>query len=208
MNERSSSRTDLLIAMKSFIFVTAGVVCMSSMCYFIPAQLLRDEDAANYEATPRQNLGDYCFKKLSKLRALNIHIYDQYLIDAVIGGIRDENIARTVRAAEHTDANALYAYLNTVGEMPQERKSVHLNSGQFQPSTSSRSGYSNHNKREVNKPSGTRSTCFNCGILGHISFNCRKPRVECTNCKRLGHSKEKCPFPRKKEQQVEVLRSV
>ncbi|CAH1967041.1 unnamed protein product [Acanthoscelides obtectus] len=80
------------------------------------------KDAANYDAAPGQNLGDYCFKKLSKLRALNIQIPDPYLIDAVIGGIRDENIARTVRAAQHTDANALYAYLNTVGEMPQEKK--------------------------------------------------------------------------------------
>nr|CAI5852491.1 unnamed protein product [Callosobruchus analis] len=40
---RIVNTTELVIALKSFIFVTAGVVAMSSMCYFIPAQLLTDE---------------------------------------------------------------------------------------------------------------------------------------------------------------------
>ncbi|VEN41315.1 unnamed protein product, partial [Callosobruchus maculatus] len=40
---RIVNATELLIILKSFVFVTAGVVAMSSMCYFIPAQLLTDE---------------------------------------------------------------------------------------------------------------------------------------------------------------------
>ena len=48
------------------------------------ANLLKD--APTYEAKPGQNLGDYCFKKLMKLRALKLSIPDEFLIDAVIEG--------------------------------------------------------------------------------------------------------------------------
>lgn len=80
------------------------------------ANLLKD--ASNYETKPGQNLGDYCFKKLTKLRALKIKIPDEYLIDAVIGGIKDDNIARIIRSAQHQNADKLFAYLNTLGDMP------------------------------------------------------------------------------------------
>lgn len=63
------------------------------------------KEAALYQSAPGQALGDYCFQKLSKTRKLDIKIPDKYLIDAVIGGITDENVARTVRSAQHQDAN-------------------------------------------------------------------------------------------------------
>jgi hypothetical protein len=66
------------------------------------------KEAANYETTAGQTLGDYCFQKLSKLRALQLQIPEECLVDAVIGGITDPNIARTVRSARYTDANSLY----------------------------------------------------------------------------------------------------
>ncbi|KAJ8909358.1 hypothetical protein NQ315_000447 [Exocentrus adspersus] len=50
--------------------------------------------AANYEARPGQSLGDYCFQKLQKLQALRCNISDKCLIDAVIGGVKDEYVAR------------------------------------------------------------------------------------------------------------------
>jgi hypothetical protein len=53
------------------------------------------KEAANYETTAGQTLGDYCFQKLSKLRALQLQIPEECLVDAVIGGITDPNIART-----------------------------------------------------------------------------------------------------------------
>lgn len=65
-------------------------------------------EAAIYGSTPGQALGDYCFQKLSKMRKLDINIPDRYLIDAVIGGITDENVARTIRSAQHRNANELY----------------------------------------------------------------------------------------------------
>lgn len=54
------------------------------------------KEAALYESNPGQALGNYCFQKLSKMRRLDIDIPDKYLIDAVIGGITDENVARTI----------------------------------------------------------------------------------------------------------------
>jgi len=74
-------------------------------------------EAALYECAPGQALGDYCFQKLNKMRKLDIRIPDKYLIDVVIGGITDENVARTVRSAQHRDANTLYAYMTTLGHL-------------------------------------------------------------------------------------------
>lgn len=51
------------------------------------------------------------------MRKLNIKIPDKYLIDVVIGGITDKNVARTVRSAQHFDANELYAYMTTLGNL-------------------------------------------------------------------------------------------
>ncbi|KAJ8938824.1 hypothetical protein NQ314_011314 [Rhamnusium bicolor] len=110
------------------------------------AKLLKD--TSNYETTPGQNLGDYGFQKLSKLWALNLQIPDKCLIDAVIGGITDENIARTVRSVHHTDANTLYAYLNTMGNMPNKT---------YTPNTS-------HFVGDCRKP---RLECTKCNKLGH-----------------------------------------
>ncbi|KYN30277.1 hypothetical protein ALC57_00264 [Trachymyrmex cornetzi] len=50
------------------------------------------KDAALYETSRGQALGNYCFNKLSKLRKLDLVIPDKYLIDAVIGGITDTRV--------------------------------------------------------------------------------------------------------------------
>jgi len=55
------------------------------------------------------------------MRKLDITLLDKYLIDAVISGITDENIAKTVRSAQHSDANELYAYV-TLGNQPSKNE--------------------------------------------------------------------------------------
>ncbi|XP_018313449.1 uncharacterized protein [Mycetomoellerius zeteki] len=166
-------------------------------------------EAALYESSPGQSLGDYCFQKLNKLRKLDINIADKYLVDAVIGGIVDARVARTVRAAQHTNPNSLYAYMTTLGNMPfrsekgktfaltnkSERKGESADGSQkghaqtaSEPNTST-NGRTNDDSNN-NKP---RIECFNCGKSGHIARKCRKPRVECDRCNRLGHLGEKCP---------------
>ncbi|XP_029054694.2 uncharacterized protein LOC114881970 [Osmia bicornis bicornis] len=60
------------------------------------------KEAALYKASPGQSLRDYCFQKLNKIRNLDIVIREEYQIDMVIDGIKDDNIARTARAARQT----------------------------------------------------------------------------------------------------------
>ena len=44
-----------------------------------------------------------------------LNIPESYLIDAIIGGITDENIARSARSSRFMDTNELYRYLSTLG---------------------------------------------------------------------------------------------
>jgi hypothetical protein len=135
------------------------------------------KEAANYETTAGQTLGDYCFQKLSKLRALHLQIPEECLVDAVIGGITDPNIARTVRSARSTDANSLYAYLNTMGEMPRNAhfsriiEDVSINT--HKPSTSGRDNFYQKSYEQ-----NVTQACYNCGISGHFARKCRKPRQQ------------------------------
>jgi hypothetical protein len=139
------------------------------------SKLLRE--AANYETTAGQTLGDYCFQKLSKLRALQLQIPEECLVDAVIGGITDPNIACTVRSARYTDANSLYCYLNTMGEMPRSshysQTVENVNTSMHKSNTAGRDNFDQKSRQQ-----NVTRTCFNCGISGHFARDCRKPRQQ------------------------------
>ena len=155
------------------------------------------KDAANYESTPGQSLGDYCFQKLSKIRLLNITMPDNYIIDLVIGGITNENIARTIRSAQHADANSLYTFMNTIGAIPAKNtflKTVPNSKSREYSHKSGTSGAPAKVEPKTESQTKTRPvTCFNCNKTGHIAKNCFKPRVQCTGCRRLGHESDRCP---------------
>lgn len=36
------------------------------------------------------------------------------------------------------------------------------------------------------------STCFNCGTVGHISYQCTKKKVRCNSCLKFGHLRKFC----------------
>ncbi|KAH0817165.1 hypothetical protein GEV33_005626 [Tenebrio molitor] len=73
-------------------------------------------DAATYEAMPGQDL----------------IIPELYLIDAVIGGIPDENIARSARSSNFEDTNELYAFLSQT-KISQEPRNIFLEPIQLSP---------------------------------------------------------------------------
>ncbi|XP_011860091.1 PREDICTED: uncharacterized protein LOC105557453 [Vollenhovia emeryi] len=159
------------------------------------------KEAALYESVPGQALGDYCFQTLRKMRKLDITIPDKYIIDAVIGGITDENVARTVRSAQHSDANELYAYMTTLDSLPTktERNKAATNTkserkDRVSPIDEARVVNTSDSTPSTGDKAKTKIECFNCGKAGHIARKCRMPRIECERCNRLGHQTEKCPL--------------
>lgn len=132
----------------------------------------------------------------------------------MIGGITNAHIARTVRSARHTDANALYAYMTTLGNMllknergktagsgsKSDRTASTLRHGQSQAADKKRTV--TDDKTTDDKTTDEKITsndkpqieCYNCCKIGRIARKCRKPRVECERCKRLGYSSNKCPL--------------
>nr|GEX92229.1 putative reverse transcriptase domain-containing protein [Tanacetum cinerariifolium] len=40
------------------------------------------------------------------------------------------------------------------------------------------------------------SGCYKCGVLNHMSKDCKKPMILCYNCNQLGHKSNKCPNPK------------
>jgi hypothetical protein len=86
------------------------------------AKLLRE--SALYEEREGQDLSEYCFNKIDKLNALQLKIPETSLVDAVIGGITDEGIARAAKALRFQNTNGLYAYLSAIGKMLMTTPSV------------------------------------------------------------------------------------
>jgi hypothetical protein len=147
------------------------------------SKLLRE--AALYETRKGQDLSEYCFNKLERLRALKLDIPEAYLVDAIIGGITDENIARTTRSSRFTDTNELYAYLSTIGHLPGSRPVKSAPTPQYAtPGTS------------TEKSLKMGMECYNCKGP-HRARDCPKPRAECFNYKQRGHFQSKCPFKRR-----------
>lgn len=143
------------------------------------------KEAALYETHTGQDLSEYCFNKLDKLRALKLTIPELYLVDAVIGGISDENIARSARASRFTNTNELYSYLSTLGCMPS------TSTGEIVKKTINTS-VQQRSVRNTDANMKPRMQCYNCKGP-HRARDCKKPRLECFNCKRLGHIAKRCP---------------
>ena len=176
------------------MYANPTVLTLESRSAF--AKLLKE--AALYETQPEQDLSEYCFNKLDKLRSLKLKIPEEYLVDAVIGGVTDESIARSARASRFQTSNEIYAYLSTLGKMPSSKT----------PSQPEVAG----NKRRLHRPylpttshsqerlerTQTQMQCFNCKGP-HRVRDCKKPKLECFNCSRLGHIAKSCP-DKKKEQ--------
>lgn len=149
------------------------------------------QSAANYEARSGQSLGDYCFCKLQKLQALRCNINDECMIDAVIGGIRDENIARTLSSMRFADTDDMYSKMRTMGNVPlvTHKRTYEISdsvANKKRPSPTVRDSLQQQNPRVL------QVLCYNCKQTGHLARNCPRPKLECRKCHKLGHLAAKC----------------
>ncbi|KAJ3621738.1 hypothetical protein MTP99_003844 [Tenebrio molitor] len=174
-------------------------------------------EAANYNLAIGQNLSDYCFEKTAKLRQLRLAIPEEYVIDSIIEGIKDEKIALPARAASFKSVGTLANYLSNVSpttlssEKPTEtvtdrsNSSYHLTHGK----TFSKPFYKINKNARASPRAPYRITCYNCHE-NHRATDCPKPNIECTNCHKLGHTREKCwvSRPKTNNKQVNEIRAV
>ncbi|XP_053987954.1 uncharacterized protein LOC128881192 [Hylaeus volcanicus] len=148
-------------------------------------------------ASPWQQLGDYCFEKLSKLRALKLKIPDAYLEDAVISSIGDETIERTIRSNRYENVDELHAVMKEMGSMPRAtaqkmaspRQRGPMNEIEPTTSTSTAKPTSSTTAEDTRRRA---VTCFNCGEVGHYSGRCPSSPVTCKSCSRQGHLNRFC----------------
>ena len=134
----------------------------------------RLETVCAYKAWPGQKLGDYCFRKLEKLRKLEYKIRDEDQIDVVIGGIPDTGIARDIRSAKIKDVEELYLFMRRMGNMPSQngrRRTTPEPSQQDQPSSS----IAATSRKEDRNENRTKTSCYNCRRVGHRARDCKEP---------------------------------
>ncbi|XP_054000690.1 uncharacterized protein LOC128888082 isoform X2 [Hylaeus anthracinus] len=133
------------------------------------------------------------------------NIHDSCLEDAVIGGIADENIARTIRSKKYNDIDELYAAMHEMGSMPRatEPKIIPrpvayqrgpMNKTVPTASTSTAKLTSSTPAEATQRPS---IVCFNCGTVGHISVKSPKTAVICKSCDKKGHLDRFCSRPKR-----------
>ncbi|XP_043262243.1 uncharacterized protein LOC122403028 [Colletes gigas] len=155
------------------------------------------KEAADYAAMPGQKLGDYCFTKLAKLRALKLEIPDKYMRDAVIGSIGDEAIERTIRANKYATVDELYVAMRQMGSMPTADETLSMKTSQpvacMSTAVPGSSGLQPSKRKSGDgKRPNTRAVCFNCGEEGQISRSCLKYKHACSACMKKGHMKRYC----------------
>lgn len=65
---------------------------------------------------PRTNesLFNYCFRKLSAIRALNLNLSGKDEVSLIVGGLLDDNLKFSIRSANILDAESLAAYLKSI----------------------------------------------------------------------------------------------
>ena len=186
-----------------------AITLKKQFCKSVPFNTLF-KDAALYEASPGQSLGDFCFQKLTRLRRMKLTLPDEYVIDAVIGSIPNDEIVRAIRAARCQSPEGLYAQLCTMGQMPSAptldkgapKGNIKCHNcggyGHIAKNCKKTPSAPSHSKAQPTFSSSSSLAtvkCYNCDLTGHFAKNCTKARkTKCARCKRW-HVGSECPTP-------------
>ncbi|KAK1678410.1 hypothetical protein QYE76_039258 [Lolium multiflorum] len=64
----------------------------------------------------------------------------------------------------------------------------------FKPRYNNNNNYNNNNREEESRiPSHKSGHCRICGFRGHLSQDCKKPKIICFGCRQEGHMMKDCP---------------
>lgn len=158
-----------------------------------------------------QDLYEYCFEKLSVIRKMDLQLSGSDEVSLIVGGLQNQNIKFSVKAANITDPAKLAVYLKSF-DLPST-------SDQSRPS-SSKMNFPVKFVKSVRDASKT-VVCFRCRQSGHKQNGCplnsvqssvqntvqnKINRIHCNYCRKKGHTIEDC-FKRKRKMQVQLSSS-
>lgn len=153
------------------------------------------QEAINYTTEPGQDLGEYCLRKLQKIRKCQLGVPDESIIDLIIDGVRNARIAADLRAASKTTITALFNHMCSLGETPQLVKTFREKGNKNDKRTSCGllKKYKLYDQQEEQgKIINENLFCYNCGKYGHKSWQCRNFTIKCTRCNLIGHTRAAC----------------
>lgn len=144
------------------------------------------QKAGSYEVRPGQNLGDYCFQKVNALRKLKLNIPDEHIIDMVIDGVKDNVLARTIRAARQTTVSGLQNYMLSLGRIPGKFERKSEVKSRFQEGGSKKGIEQQKRGDKTTETRGKQenkanNACYKCGKQGHFKRECKELNVKSAN---------------------------
>lgn len=125
-----------------------------------------------------------------------VDISEEELIDYIVEGIPDSQSNKSFLYQTETIENLKKA-LHRYERIKSRSSTTEANNSKSKATVNEEkaSQKSSYNGKGQNSKIGP-IRCFNCGELGHLSKNCKKPQRErgsCYRCKKMGHKGHECP---------------
>lgn len=169
------------------------------------------KEAVDYMSAPGQDLLNYCYLKIGKIKRTDLDLTQKQLVEYVVQGIHDVDIRTTIQASSCKtvpELNEKLTIFRTRNTDKEKRSKSDVN-----VQDKSRELRDNKNKGDKD-PASSRGRCYTCGKRGHKQRFCLSKKLEqpsdekrnddkgksaCSYCNKLGHGVEKC-FKREKDE--------
>ena len=178
-------------------------------------------DMLRFRHRPGQNLFEYSFQKLAKIRKMNLNLSGTDEVNLIIGGLDHPTLKLSVRAAGINDPSVLAAYLKAFGvgsenlasTSSSQRPYNRFQRKQIRPLTHRLSRTLSPRRTFHDQQGETLSSemlCYQCNKSGHKRFNCPEQKgnnqqVKCKYCHKAGHTLKNC-FKRKRQNNEQLQR--